>query len=462
MTNTKRPTKNIEIAYIGGGSRGWAWTFMTDLSLEAELSGTIRLYDIDHKASKINEKIGNDLKNDPKCVSGFIYRSVNSLKQALSGADFVVISILPGTFDEMDSDVHTPERHGIYQSVGDTAGPGGMIRALRTIPMFVEIGEAVKKYTPEAWVINYTNPMSLCVKTLYETFPQIKAFGCCHEVFNTQELLAAITAEELKLKKVPRRDIHTNVIGINHFTWFTRASYKDHDIFPIYDKYVKQNYETGYEFTSDNWMNSVFGCAHRVKFDLYRRYHYIAAAGDRHLAEFMPGDLYLKDPETVRKWKFSLTPVSWRKADLEERLARSERLYTGKEKLPLKATGEEGVKLIKALCGLGDIVSNVNLPNYALQIANLKPSAIVETNALFGFDSLSPIYAGKLPEDIKALIMPHVRNHRLIYEAVIEKDRKKVYKAFKNDPLINKRINNKQIKALVDDMISNTSKYCDL
>ena len=462
MTNTKRPTKNIEIAYIGGGSRGWAWTFMTDLSLEAELSGTIRLYDIDHKASKINEKIGNDLKNDPKCVSGFTYRSVNSLKQALSGADFVVISILPGTFDEMDSDVHTPERHGIYQSVGDTAGPGGMIRALRTIPMFVEIGEAVKKYAPEAWVINYTNPMSLCVKTLYETFPQIKAFGCCHEVFNTQELLAAITAEELKLKKIPRRDIHTNVIGINHFTWFTRASYKDHDIFPIYDKYVKQNYETGYEFTSDNWMNSVFGCAHRVKFDLYRRYHYIAAAGDRHLAEFMPGDLYLKDPETVRKWKFSLTPVSWRKADLEERLARSERLYIGKEKLPLKATGEEGVKLIKALCGLGDIVSNVNLPNYALQIANLEPSAIVETNALFGFDSLSPIYAGKLPEDIKALIMPHVRNHRLIYEAAIEKDRKKVYKAFKNDPLINKRINDKQIKALVDDMISNTSKYCDL
>ncbi|MBR3265823.1 MAG: alpha-glucosidase/alpha-galactosidase [Erysipelotrichaceae bacterium] len=462
MTNTKRPTKNIEIAYIGGGSRGWAWTFMTDLSLEAEFSGTIRLYDIDHKASKINEKIGNDLKNDPKCVSGFTYRSVNSFKQALSGADFVVISILPGTFDEMDSDVHTPERHGIYQSVGDTAGPGGMIRALRTIPMFVEIGEAVKKYAPEAWVINYTNPMSLCVKTLYETFPQIKAFGCCHEVFNTQELLAAITAEELKLKKIPRRDIHTNVIGINHFTWFTRASYKDHDIFPIYDKYVKQNYETGYEFTSDNWMNSVFGCAHRVKFDLYRRYHYIAAAGDRHLAEFMPGDLYLKDPETVRKWKFSLTPVSWRKADLEERLARSERLYTGKEKLPLKATGEEGVKLIKALCGLGDIVSNVNLPNYALQIANLEPSAIVETNALFGFDSLSPIYAGKLPEDIKALIMPHVRNHRLIYEAAIEKDRKKVYKAFKNDPLINKRINDKQIKALVDDMISNTSKYCDL
>ena len=162
----KSPTKNINIAYIGGGSRGWAWTFMTDLALEKQLSGEIRLYDIDHKASKINEKIGNDLSKDKKCLSKFAYKSVNTLKQALHKADFVVISILPGTFDEMESDVHLPEKYGIYQSVGDTAGPGGYIRALRTIPMFVEIANAIKEYSPNAWVINYTNPMSLCVKTL--------------------------------------------------------------------------------------------------------------------------------------------------------------------------------------------------------------------------------------------------------------------------------------------------------
>ena len=138
----RSPIKDINIAYIGGGSRGWAWTFMTDLSLEKELSGTVRLYDIDHKASKINEKIGNDLSSDSRCRSHFSYRSVDSLKKALHKADFVVISILPGTFDEMESDVHLPEKYGIYQSVGDTAGPGGYIRALRTIPMFVGIGRA--------------------------------------------------------------------------------------------------------------------------------------------------------------------------------------------------------------------------------------------------------------------------------------------------------------------------------
>ena len=458
----RSPTKDINIAYIGGGSRGWAWTFMTDLSLEPELSGTIRLYDIDHKASKINEKIGNDLKKDKKCKSNFTYRSVNTLKQALSKADFIVISILPGTFDEMESDVHAPEQYGIYQSVGDTAGPGGYIRALRTIPMFIEIASAIKEYAPNAWVINYTNPMSLCVKTLYETFPEIKAFGCCHEVFNTQEVLASIASDELGIPNIKRTDLYTNVIGINHFTWFTKASYKDIDLFPIYEKYIKKHFKEGYEFTSDNWMNSYFSCAHRVKFDLFRKYHSIAAAGDRHLAEFMPGDIYLKDPKTVEEWKFTLTPVSYRKNDLKERLARSKRLYEGKEKIRLTSTGEEGVQLIKALCGLKDKVSNVNLPNYALQIPNLPKDAIVETNALFTYDAVSPIYAGKMPEDIRKLTLPHIRNHSRIYEAVISKDRKKVYEAFKNDPLIHKRLNTKQIEGLVDEMIQNTSKYTDL
>ena len=454
--------KDINITYIGGGSRGWAWTFMTDLALEPELGGTIRLYDIDHRASEINEKIGNDLKKDPACRSDFTYVSVNSLSEALKGTDFVVISILPGTFDEMESDVHAPERYGIYQSVGDTAGPGGYIRAIRTIPMFVEIAEAIRDNAPDAWVINYTNPMSLCVKTLYETFPQIKAFGCCHEVFNTQEVLASILSGELGIPDIKRTDLYTNVIGINHFTWFTSASYRDIDIFPIYERYVNEHFEEGYEFTSDNWMNSYFSCAHRVKFDLFRKYHNIAAAGDRHLAEFMPGDTYLLDPETVEKWKFSLTPVSYRKEDLKQRLERSGRLYRGEEHIELKSTGEEGVQLVKALCGLGNKVSNVNLPNYAGQIPNLDSSAVVETNALFTRNSVAPIYAGNLPDDIRKLILTHVQNHERVYQAAVRKDRNLLYEAFENDPLINHRLTADQVKDLVDEMINNTSKYNDL
>lgn len=107
-----------------------------------------------------------------------------------------------------------------------------MIRALRTIPMFVDIAAAIKEYAPDAWVINYTNPMTLCVKTLYHVFPQIKAFGCCHEVFGTQKVLKGICEETFGLSDIDRRDIHINVLGINHFTWLDKASYKGIDLFP--------------------------------------------------------------------------------------------------------------------------------------------------------------------------------------------------------------------------------------
>lgn len=449
----------MNIAYIGGGSRGWAWTFMTDLSMEKELSGTIRLFDIDEKAARANEIIGNHLTARKDVVGKWKYTVKNTLEDALTGCDFVVISILPGTFDEMESDVHCPEKYGIYQSVGDTAGPGGMIRALRTIPMFVKIADAIKTYAPNAWVINYTNPMSLCVKTLYHIFPDIKAFGCCHEVFGTQKVLAGILEKQCGLRNVDRRDIYTNVLGINHFTWFDEASYKGIDLFPIYRDYIDAHYEEGFDEPDRNWANSTFNCAHRVKMDLFRRYGLIAAAGDRHLAEFMPGTEYLKDPDTVANWKFGLTTVAWRKADLQKRLERSRRLSSFEEEIPLVPTGEEGILLIKALCGLTRVVSNVNIPNTCLQIPNLPASAVVETNAVFSRDSIKPLIAGAVPESIRLLLMPHIENHARTLEAALTCNRALVYDAFAHDPLVKGRLSETEIRCLVDEMITNTIKY---
>ena len=461
MKYSKGKVSDIQIAYIGGGSRGWAWTFMTDLALEDEISGTIRLYDIDRKAAQTNEVIGNHLMNRPEAKGDWKFEVKDSLKEVLTGCDFAVISILPGTFDEMASDVHLPERLGIYQSVGDTAGPGGIIRGLRTIPMFVEIAEAIKKYAPDCWVINYTNPMSLCVKTLYHVFPQIKAFGCCHEVFGTQKVLRGIYEEETGDKIADWHDIHVNVVGINHFTWFDYASYKGIDLFPIYRKYTEEHKEDGYKEADKNWANSTFECAHIVKFDLFRKYGLIAAAGDRHLVEFMPGvgDSYLKDPETVKRWKFGLTTVDWRKKDLQERLAKSARLAAGEEEIELKPTGEEGIQLIKALCGLTRKISNVNIPNTGHQIANLPESAVVETNAVFERDAIRPLYAGELPEQIKELVDPHVANHERILKAAILCDFDLVVEAFLEDPQVKGRASREQVEELVRDMLRSTAKY---
>ena len=158
----------LTVAYIGGGSRGWAWGFMRDIISDGQISGTVRLYDIDREAAERNQKIGTMLAAHPDAASKWAFEVSSSLQEALTGADFVVISILPGTFAHMRGDVHLPERVGVYQSVGDTVGAGGFMRAMRTIPMFVEIAEAIRDFAPNAFVINYTNPMTLCVRTLYE------------------------------------------------------------------------------------------------------------------------------------------------------------------------------------------------------------------------------------------------------------------------------------------------------
>lgn len=451
--------EDVQITYIGGGSRGWAWTFMTDLALDPDLSGVVRLYDIDHEAAEANEKIGNAMSARSDVLGKWKYQICNTYEEALGGADFVVISILPGTFDEMESDVHLPERLGIYQSVGDTAGPGGMIRALRTLPMFVEFAEKIKEFCPDAWVINYTNPMSLCVKMLYHAFPGIKAFGCCHEVFGTQKVLKGILEESLGIQNIKRSEIHVNVLGINHFTWFDWASYEGVDLFPIYREYIDKHFEEGYQEVDGNWANASFACKHRVKFDLFKKYGLIAAAGDRHLAEFMPGNLYLKDPKTVSDWGFGLTTVAWRKKDLQDRLEKSRSMQKG-EKIKLEPTGEEGILLIKALCGIKRIISNVNIPNDAMQISNLPASSVVETNAVFDRDCIRPIFAGELPTNVRDLILPHIKNHERIMRASLTGDRELVKKAFEEDPLVRGHgISKKDISVLVDDMIVNTSRY---
>ena len=449
--------KELVIAYIGGGSRGWAWGFMSDLAGDPEMCGTVRLYDIDRSAAERNRVIGNAMSAHPDAASRWKYEVSDSLQDALTGAHFVVISILPATFKEMQSDVHLPERVGVWQPVGDTVGAGGFMRAMRTIPMYVTIAEAIRDYAPDAWVINYTNPMSLCVRTLYEVYPQIKAFGCCHEVFGTQKLLCAMLKSEEGIPDVKRQDLYTTVVGINHFTWITRASWNGMDLMPLYARFADKYAESGYdEGRDDNWMNSFFNCAHRVKFDLFRRFGAIAAAGDRHLAEFT-APWYTLNPETVKSWKFGLTPVSWRIEDLGRRMKRSDDLISGKEKVELKASGEEGHLLLKAILGLGDLISNVNIPNRG-QIPNLPLGAVVETNALFGRDRIEPVFAGNIPANILPLVARHVYNQENTLTTALTCDRKLGLSTFMNDPQM-ASVSWADGQKLFDDMLENQRAY---
>jgi len=448
--------ENIKIAYIGGGSRGWAWGLMSDLVSCDDISGDVYLYDIDFNAAKDNEVIGNKYSKLEDAKSVWNFHAVETAKEAMTDADFVIISVLPGTFDEMESDVHTPEKYGIYQSVGDTSGPGGIIRAMRTIPMYEEIAENVKNYCPNAWVINYTNPMTLCIKTLYRVFPQIKAFGCCHEVFGTQKVLVTALEDICGIKAEHRNEIKVNPIGINHFTWLTKAQYKNIDLFPIYAEFVEK-YVDGYtKNLDDNWFNSFFESSQKLKFDLFRRYGYIAAAGDRHLAEFCEGTWYLKDHETVKKWGFGCTPVSWRKDNCKERIERSAKLRSGEETVKIDGTGEEGVNQMRAILGLTEMVTNVNLPNIG-QIPNLPLSAVVETNAVFRSGMVTPIMSGEVPETIYPLISRICGEQEAVSTAIANRDLEAIFNAFVTDPLVT--CSYFQARDLFKEMVMNTSKY---
>lgn len=462
MNYTKKGVENLKIAYIGGGSRGWAWGLMSDLASCEDISGNVYLYDIDKEAAKCNEIIGNQFQNAEGVRSIWNYQASETIEEALDRADFVVISILPGTFDEMESDVHAPEKYGIYQSVGDSSGPGGIIRAMRTVPTYEYIAEKIKENCPNAWVINYTNPMTLCVKTLYRVFPEIKAFGCCHEVFGTQKFLTKVIEEAFGEKDVYRGDIKVNPVGVNHFTWLTKATWRNIDLFPYYDEFVRKYAESGYSSATgvdDNWMNSSFHSEEKVKMDLYLKTGMIAAAGDRHLAEFCEGSWYLEDPERVKEMHFGLTTVAWRKDDLKNnRIAKSKRLISGEEKVEIVGTGEEGVNQIRALLGLCDLVTNVNIPNQG-QIPNLPLGAVVETNAVFRADSLQPVFAGELPKTIYPMISRICGEQELVSEGIAERDLNKIFTAFANDPLVTCSLSD--AKKLFKEMILNTKDYLD-
>lgn len=457
--NNKDKIETIKIAYIGGGSRGWAWTLMSELARADDITGDVYLYDIDFDAAQKNEIIGNKFNSHSEAKSIWNYKAVEEIGDALKGADFVIISIMPGTFDEMESDVHAPEKYGIYQSVGDTVGPGGIVRAMRTVPMFEYIAEKVKEFCPDAWVINYTNPMTICVKTLYKVFPEIKAFGCCHEVFGTQKLLAHILYEKFGLSGIQREEIKVNPVAVNHFTWLTEAKYKDMDLFPIYRDYIVEH-PNGIQKDGpidSNWFNATAGkTAEKVKFDLFKRFGYIAAAGDRHLAEFCEGKWYLENPERVEEMGFAITPVDARREDLERRLAKSERLINGEEEPNIYCTGEEGVNQIRALLGLHDLVTNVNIPNMG-QIPNLPIGAVVETNAVFRSNSLQPIFAGPIPKEIYAMVSRVCLEQENLSDAIAERNIEKIFEIFSNDSLVT--ISLKEARELFDIMVSNTAEY---
>ncbi len=423
--------KKIRIAYIGGGSRNWAHFLMKDLALCPHLGGELVLYDIDRAGARANVRIAERIFAHPDAVTSFRTTAARTPREALKGADFVVMSIEPGPITMRHADLEIPARCGIVQPVGDSTGPGGLLRALRAVPIYADYAHRIMNICPKAWVISYTNPMTLCTSALYAAEPKIRAFGCCHEVFGTQSRLAERVKRWFRVPRPKRAEISLDISGVNHFTFATAARWKGRDLFPRLRRELARpgafrdrtrtargRKRRGEWFRSDG----LIAC------DLFVRFGALGAAGDRHLAEFVPW--YLGSEKELHRWGAVLTPYSYR-------LANARRQRRKKYVLPekLSGSGEEGVAQMLALLGVKPLDTNVNQPNRG-QNPDLPLGAVTESYARFRKGSVKPKRAGRLPAALAAHMRHVCENQQLALCAALERDRDLAFQVLLSDPLV--------------------------
>lgn len=448
MKEGKRYT--VKIAYIGGGSRSWAPKLMSDLALSPDLEGELLLYDIDREAARANVIVGRSIFDHRDAGSRFEVRAVEGIREALDGATFVVLSIEPGPTALRYADLEIPKRYGIIQPVGDTTGPGGILRALRAVPVYEDVAHGIIRSCPDAWVINYTNPMTICTAALYAAEPSIKAFGCCHEVFSIQERLAGLVGRWFSTPTPPRDEIVLDIGGVNHFTFATAAAWHGENLMPRVREMISADgffadhtKEAKRRRVDEDW----FSNDGLIAFDFFRNFGVLGAAGDRHLAEFVPW--YLRSEETLHRWGVVLTPYEWR--------VRRMKSYSRRDPdAALSPSGEEGVEQIRALLGARTMVTNLNLPNRG-QMPDVPNGSVVETYAHLSANTLKPIVSASLPE----LIAGHVRHiseiQRATLDAARSRDREKAFQAVLQDPLVT--IPTDSARRMFDEMIEYAKDY---
>ena len=441
----------VKIAYIGGGSRYWAQMVMTDLALTPALTGEIALYDIDHAAALRNVERAKAIYGQPDARTSFAVNAYRTPEEVFDGADFVFLSILPGPMQMFANDLDIPAKYGILQTVGDTTGPGGISRALRTVPIYKDYAHQIMEHCPDAWVINYTNPMTLCTAALYAAEPEIKAFGCCHEVFGTQELLADLVHELRGVPKPRRQEIKTDVAGVNHFTFIPRATWQGRDLYPLLYETMEQS---GFWEDRTEWSEMArgtglwFSSQRLVAFDFLRNFDVLGAAGDRHLAEFVPW--YLTSEADLHRWGVILTPSSYRLGTWQPPQNAPGVTARANHDTHLSPSGEEGVQQMLALLGVESLDTNVNLPNVG-QMPNLPLGVVVETNAQFRQNQLSPVVPDPLPDGLLSLVRRVVDVQQMTLDAALLKNRDIAFQALLHDPLC--RIPTDRAHAMFDELL---------
>ena len=421
----------MKITIIGGGSYCWTPILVRDILFTPGLEGSeICLEDIVPKHLKDLHACAQAIVRQAGKEKEFTVTATLDEKEALRNADSVILTITTGGYDAMAHDLRIPYEFGIYQPVGDTIGPGGLLRALRNIPVVVGIARNMERNCPDAWLLNISNPMSTLTRAVWRE-TDIRCIGLCHELYGTLRMLEKFLGAEDW-----RRDFDCVTVGVNHLPWITRLRYRGRDAFPVIRRKWAQ-WGAGSVKAKDaagTALDETLLGSQQVKFALFRDFGCFPAAGDRHLVEFFP--YFLTDEmQHGAAMGVALTTIEDRREKWTPRWQQNVREITqGKKKMEPRVSTEATAKVAAALAGIGDWVDVLNLPNLG-QIPDLPREAIVETMGLVQREAAYGLPVGPVPPEILTQLQRFVTIHELTVEAAVKGDRDLALRAMLLDPL---------------------------
>jgi alpha-galactosidase len=402
-----------KVTLVGAGSAVFARQIVTDiLAVDGLDRGIFALVDIDPVRLDLASRIAERLVE----ISGKSWTVEASTERldVLKGTDYVVNSIEVAGLQNVRHDYDIPKKYGVDQCIGDTIGPGGIFKALRTGPAWLEIVADVERLAPNAVVLNYTNPMSILTLAASRS-SYLQVVGLCHSVQGTSRLLA-------EFLEVPYAELDWRCAGINHNAWFTKLERHGKDLYPQLRERAKQ--AEVYE-------------REPVRFDVMLRLGAFVTESSGHFSEYVP--YYRKRQDLLDKYTrpgylgesgfYANNWPDWRK-DNDERI---HSMLRGEAEIPVARSHEYASYIIEAMEHGRPTSIHGNVTN-AGSIENL-PNGCVEVECTVGPDGIRPVPFGSLPEQLAALNRSHMAVHELVVQALLERDRTKAMYALMLDPL---------------------------
>ncbi len=431
-----------KITFIGAGSIGFTRGLVRDVLTFPRLEdATLSLMDIDAErldfARNSVQKIV-DMGKYPAKVEATMDRS-----QALEGADVVLCTILSGGVDFWRSDIEIPKKYGVDTNIGDTRGPSGVFRFLRTAPVMLDIVKDMERCCPDATLLNYTNPMAMLCRIMQRS-SFISLTGLCHSVQGTAEMLARWIG-------APMEEITYTCAGINHQAFYLDYEWNGQDAYPLIHKAVSERPEVYNE--------------EQVRNEMFLHLDYYPTESSGHNSEY--NAWFRKRPDLIEK--YCTHGTGWNPGEYayvvkhyseRENTWRDEaREWFAKETpISLERGHEYAAYIINALQGGEPFGFNGNVPNNSL-ITNLPQGACVEVPVFVDKGGLHPVHVGPLPVQLAALVHTSVMVEEMAVEAALTGDPRKVFQACLYDPLTSAVLSMQEIKTMVNEMLAYNREY---